>query len=227
MRRLLGLLTGTCVFVLMGSFAWTHRPQVQIPAAALAPAAAQPGETHTEYSEETAAREMVTLTGPLADYMLHQGQPKAETARAGSRFSSQSSAPNEQDRVGDSPVGTSAAILHKTFSLAKAANLPFELPPHAASAKLRGTYRSYLPAGAKSEDEADVEFLLLNQQQYSDLLNQRPVDAMFSAEGSHDQEVNFSMPPTLDKPVKYYLVFRNAANTPGRVAVQADFRVDF
>jgi hypothetical protein len=212
----------------MGAFAWTHWPHVQIPVAALAPAATQPaGEAHTEYSEETAAREMVTITGPLADYMLHQGHPKAEAGDGSSRSSSQSPLLNEADRVGDSPVGTSAAILHKTFSVAKAANLPFELPPHAASAKLRGTYRSYLPAGAKSEDEADVEFLLLNQQQYSDLLNQRPVDAMFSAEGSHDQEVNFSMPPTLDQPVKYYLVFRNAANTAGRVAVQADFRVDF
>ncbi len=223
MRRLLGLLTGTCVFVLMGSFAWTHRPAVQIPVAALPQAATQPAETHAEYSEETQARDMVTLTGPLAEYMSHQGRPKAESAHA----VSQSAAPNEADRVGDSPVGTSKAILHKTFAVAKAANLPFEIPPHAASAKLRGTYRSFLPAGAKSEDEADVEFLLLNQQQYSDFLNQRPADALFSAEGSHDQEVNFTLPPTLDKPVKYYLVFRNGATAAGKVAVQADFRVDF
>jgi hypothetical protein len=225
MRRLLGLLTGTCVFVLMGSFAWTHRPQVQLPAAALPPTATQPVETLSEYSEETQAREMVTITGPLAEYMSHQSPAKAEIVRGTSQ--SATAAPNAADRVGDSPVGTSHAILHKIFTVAKAANLPFEIPPHAVNAQLRGTYRSFLPAGAKSEDEADVEFLLLNQQQYSALLNQRPVDAMFSAEGSHDQEVNFSMPPTLDQPVKYYLVFRNGATTAGKIAVQADFRVDF
>jgi len=67
----------------------------------------------------------------------------------------------------------------------------------------------------------------MNQQQYTDLLNKRPADALFSAEGAHDQEVNFTLPPTIDKPVKYYLVFENGSAGAAKVAVQADFRVDY
>jgi len=167
---------------------------------------------------------MVTLTGPLADYMAQQEQPKADADY-------RPAAPrpfNPADRVGDSPVGTSTPILKKTFTVSKAVDLPFEIPAHAASPQLRGTYRSFIQrGGTRSSDEADVEFLLMNQKQYEDLLNGHPADAQFSAEGAHNQEVNTIMPPTLDQPVKYYLVFRNDSNGPGKVFVQADFRVDF
>ncbi len=224
MRRLLGLLTGTCAFVLVGAFAWTHRPKMSLESIAAPPLVKESAERHLQDPVEAAATGMVTIDGPLANYMKKQ-QGIAGTADA----SAQSSKPifNEADKVGDSPVGTSSPLLHKTFTIAKAANLPFEIPAYAASARLHGTFLAFLPAGSKTGDEADVEFSLMNQQQYTDLLNQRPADALFSAEGAHDQEVNFTLPPTINKPVKYYLVFQNGSTGAAKVAVQADFRVDY
>jgi hypothetical protein len=227
MNRLVAVMTSACVLMLIGSFTWIQRSSVTVPAVTLPVAETQPTETHVEYAEEAQARDMVTITGPLADYMARR-QPRTAATTETEPLQRAERKMTASDLVADSPIGTSNPILHKTFSVAKAANLPFEIPAHATNPQLRGTYSSFLQhAETTSSDEADVELLLLNERQYSDFLNQRPSDALFSAEGAHDQEVNVSMPPTFDHAVKYYLVFRNGATGAGRVAVQADFRVDF
>jgi hypothetical protein len=223
MKRLLELLSFTCVAVFIGSLVWSHRSSVPIPAVALPSAATPAADNHVEYAEEVQAREMVTITGPLADYMTRRRPVTTEPA---GQLQHVTRPMTSSDHAGDSPVGTSNSILHKTFFVAKAANLSFELPAHASNPQLRGTYSSFVQQ-ANSSDSADVEFLLLDERQYSDFLNRRPSDALFSAEGSQDQEVKVSMPPTLDRPAKYYLVFRNGSPGTGKVAVQADFRVDF
>jgi hypothetical protein len=222
MRRLLGLLSCACAVVFIGSLLWSHRSSVPVPAVASPSVTTPTTDNHVEYAEEVQAREMVTITGPLADYMAR----RPGTTEASEQLQHVTRQMTASDHVGDSPVDTSSAILHKTFFVAKAANLPFELPAHASNPQLRGTFSSFVQQ-ANSSDTADVEFLLLDERQYSDFLNQHPSEALFSADGSHDQEVNVSMPPTLDHPVKYYLVFRNGSPGARKVAVQADFRVDF
>jgi hypothetical protein len=106
-------------------------------------------------------------------------------------------------------------------------NWPFEVPAHAANPQLRGTYRAFLKYGdALSPDPADVEFLLLNEQQYGELMGGHPGDAILSAPSS--QEVATGLPPTLDQPAKYYLVFRNnSGKAAKKKVVRADFRIDF
>jgi hypothetical protein len=229
MRQLFGLLSSALVVMLVGSYAWTHRGNVSLIAATTVAAAAEPARPHVEYAEEAAARGMVTLTGPLANYI--KDQPPGQDATSDSTNSAPSGPRPTvaSDYAADSPVGTSTPLLHKTFTVAQAVNLPFEIPAHAASPKLHGTYSSFLQyAGARGDDEAHIEFMVLNEQQYADLIHRHPNDALFSADGSHDQEVNFTLPPTLSQPVRYYLVFRNdsAAGT-GKIAVKADFRIDF
>jgi len=138
--------------------------------------------------------------------------------------------PTQMDLVDDSsPVGTSTPILHTTFEVVALVNLPFDIPPHAANQRLHGTYRSFLPKGRAVADEAsaDVEFLLLNQQQFDTLLSGHASDAVFSAEDAHNQEVNTSPPPSFAQPARYYLVFRNNSRALGKKLVQADLRVDF
>ncbi len=233
MKQLFGLLTGVCVVILGGALLWNLRTKVTIPggtgpAPVAATAAPQPAPSHIESDTEAQAREIVTLNGPLAGYMSDQPQAKA----GGQSAPDSADAPaaerplNPADHVGDSPVGTSRPILKKTFTVAKAVDLPFEIPAHAANPQLKGTYHSFIQRGS-TRDEADVEFLLMTQKQYEDLLNGHPPDAQFSTEGSPNQEVNTNMPPTLDQPVKYYLVFLNDSRGAGKVFVQADFRVDF
>ena len=86
------------------------------------------------------------------------------------------------------------------FGVAKVVKLSFEVPANASNPQLKGTYRSFVKQGGtlSSGTDADVEFLVLNQKQYDDFLNGRPGEAVFSAEDSHEQEVNTSLPPTLD-----------------------------
>jgi hypothetical protein len=222
MRRRLEFLSMISVIGLVAFFLWTHHNAVATPVTALPSSDAQ-DDNQPHYPEQQQARDMVTIASPLADYMSRSRGDRG--ARAADDVGARP--PDSSEHIAGSPVGTGNPILHKTFPLTKSADLPFEIPPHAATPKLHGTYHSFFQqAGPSDGDGADVDFLLLNQQQYSDLINQRPGDALFSAEGAHDQEVNVTLPPTLNQPVMYYLVFRNASNE-GKVGVQADFRVDF
>ncbi len=216
----------SCVLVLVGSYAWVHRPHV-------APATSvQESATLPRYAEQEQAAQSVSVSGPLADYTRVKAagvetlQPISSTVlQSGSHRTVAS------DHVtDDSPVGTSTPLLHRTFNVARIVDLPFDLPAHASTPKLRGTYRSFLPHNGAEQggvDDAGVEFLLLNEQQFADLIDGRPGNALFSADDASNGEVNFTMPPTFGKPAKYHLVFRNSSPSSGKRAVQADFRIDF
>jgi hypothetical protein len=94
---------------------------------------------------------------------------------------------------------------------------------------LRGNYKSFVnQLGAQaSDDSANVDFLLLNEDQYADFVHGHAGEALFSADASHDQDVNVSLPPSQDQPEKYYLVFRNSTGGAAKKLVQADFTLDF
>ncbi len=179
----------------------------------------------------------MSVAGPLADYMA-QRQPGAgeqtsqiETLQPISQKQSSGNATSQQtpaaDHVGDSPVDTSNSILHQTFKVAGTVRVLFEVPAHAANPHLRGTYQSFVRhGGTLSSDDAELEFLVLNDEQYAVFVKGPGGEAVFSADKAHDQEVNTGLPPTFDHPAKYYLIFRNEPHAAARV-VQAEFRVDF
>lgn len=132
------------------------------------------------------------------------------------------------DRVNPSPVGTSQTVLQKTFALKNSATFSFEIPAHAARPHLHGLFESFVrELHGTSDDSANVNFLILNTDEYADLVGNRPSEALFSVEGSHNQAVNVDLPASMDNPVKYYLIFRNIAGTSASKVVQADFHVDF
>jgi hypothetical protein len=133
-----------------------------------------------------------------------------------------------RDRVAPSPVGTSQTVLHKTFSVKSSVTFPFEIPPHAVRPHLHGIFESFVSkVHGPSDDEANVDFLIVNADQYADLTSNRPSEALFSADASHNQSVNVDLPASLDQPVKYYLVFRSAPGKGPAKVVEADFQVDF
>jgi hypothetical protein len=225
MKTLFGWAVTSLILVLMGTLLWMHvRRDADSLELVAGPAAKQARDAEQKYEEAQDAKQTVTLAGPLANYMKHQ---EAES-KAGD-IESIEYRPTASDHVGGSVVGTSTTILQKTFGVAGTVQLPFALPAHAYRPHLQGTFRSYLLGGKLESDpsKADVEFLVLNDQAYTDLVNGRPSDAIFSAEASHDQEVNTHLPPTLDKPVTYHLVFRNSVRGTLKKLVQADFRVDY
>ncbi len=137
--------------------------------------------------------------------------------------------PSPSDHIAESPVGTSSPIVRKTFAVTSSAKFPFDVPAHAASPQLHGTYHSFAQdSGVQTSDEsADIDLLLMNDQQYADFLGGHPADVVYSADSSHDQDVSFGLPATLDRPAHYYLVFRSTPSSARKKVVQADFRVDF
>ena len=132
------------------------------------------------------------------------------------------------DRVAPSPVGTTQNVLTKTFSLKTTVTFPFEVPAHAAQPHLHGLFQSFAgQAHGASDDTANIDFLILNEEQHTDLLSNRPSEALMSVENSHTQAINFDFPPSMNDPVKYYLIFRNSEGSRSTKVVEANFRLDF
>ena len=127
------------------------------------------------------------------------------------------------------PVGTTQTILHKTFPVTTTVKFPFDIPARAAMPHLHGTYKSFVAqlTVQSSDAAANVDFLILNEDQYADFVQGHSGEALFSADASHDQDVNLSLPPSQDQPKKYYLVFHNTPAGAPKKLVQADFTVDF
>jgi hypothetical protein len=130
------------------------------------------------------------------------------------------------DHVSPSPVGTSQTILEKTFSLKASATFPFEIPAHAVQPHLHGIFESFVgQLHGASDESANIDFLIMNQEQQTAFASDRPSEALFDVDASHNQAINFDLPASMNQPVKYYLVFRNPQGKSK--VVEANFRVDF
>jgi hypothetical protein len=133
------------------------------------------------------------------------------------------------DRVAASPASSSQSVLHKSFSLTTSASFPFEIPAHTVMPHLHGNYKSFVKqlAVQANDESANIDFLIVNEDQYADFIHGHSGEALFSADASHDQDVDFSLPASQDRAQKYYLVFRNSPGGSAKKLVQADFSLDF
>ena len=195
-------------------------PQIKQLAAAQQPQAADSDAAPPAVSPLN--QKMVNMAGPLAEWMQdgNAAAPVSTERRVGK--------PHPNDHIAPSPVGSSSAVVHRTFALSNAINFPFQIPAHAVNAQLRGSYRSFVAQQSvqASDETADVAFLLMNDEQYATFIRGGSPDTLLNLDPSHDQDVNFGLPASRDLPVKYYIVFRNDPRE-GRKIVQADFKVDF
>ena len=228
MRTLFSSLVTLLVLILTASYAWTHMRHVSLVAPAVQSKGAPTPPTHAEAPE---AQKLVTMTGPLANYMAHQegSSPSPEAQAQVETLEELPARPVAFDHVGGSVVGSSVRILNRTFRVRSAVQVTFEVPAHAATPRLRGHYESFFKqsGGQAGNTDADIELLVLNEQQFADFLNKRAGEATFSADDSYAQEVNTSLPPTIGQPEKYHLIFRNNSRGPEKKFVQADFRMEF
>jgi hypothetical protein len=221
MRAIFGFLVSTLTLIGLGYFTWEHVRHSGDVGIHAAPILEQVKQAQNANSDPLEASQGVSMAGPLATYMSKQGPVAVENVQAVEYK------PTTSDLVGGSVVGTSMTILHDKFHVSIIADLPFQVPPHAATPKLHGTFRSFVPVSGKptNDTDADVEFEVLNEQEYSNFLGGKPSEALFSADATHDEEVNASLPPTLNQAVTYHMVFVNGSHK--KKVVQADFRLDF
>ena len=221
MRSTAGLWVSGLLLITLIVFAWMHfkssAEAVEIKAAPLIEQARRAQQASSD------SQSSVTLAGPLAQYVNHKGDDggsdKIETIRY---------TPVASDHVGGSVVGTSITILKDKFRVSNVVDVPFEVPAHASMPKLHGTFRSFIqPNGKPSSDtNADLDFRLLTDPEFTQFVNGQPSEPLFASDATHDQEVNAGLPPTLNKAVKYHLIFVNASRGTKKV-VQPDFQIDF
>ena len=233
MKKRFGWLLVGCL-LLLGYFFQDQLPQIHMMAIAKRLPQASPGVGQAETSDNQPTSEpMVTMAGPLAGWAQKgksgQSSPQPSLSQGQGQGQRQGQSSHPSDHVGASPVGTAGIVLHKSFAVSTSTKFPFEIPAHAAMPHLHGTFRSFIPtAGAQSDpDDADIDFLILKEEQYADFASGRPSEALFSVEVSHSQDVNLSLPVSQDQPQKFYLIFRNPSPTHGKKLVEADFTVDF
>lgn len=208
------------VLAVMASYFWHNRRHVASSVAAPATSASENSEPASAEAEE--ANQSITVAGPLANYMLH-GKPVPIQIVKGISYKE-----TAEDRVGESPVGTRRDVLHKAIRVSGLTDVRFQLPPHSATPQLRGSFQSYPPPSdtPSNDANADISFLVLSDRQYTDFLQGRPGEPIFSAEATHNQAVDATLPPSLDRPVTYHLVFL-ADGAAKQAVVQTDFHIDF
>ena len=137
---------------------------------------------------------------------------------------------NSLDHV-DSTRKKPINFLHKTFTVKKYSQFPVEVPAHTVIPRIHGTFQSFVPRPGDddlSDDTTDVEFLLMNSEQFADYSRgQGGGTALYNVEATHDHEVEFVLPPAHDEPVKYYVIFANAPGGAAVKSVKADFSLSF
>jgi hypothetical protein len=210
-RRIIGL----CLILVLARQLWTHRN------IAILSTKVRSQEGSGDTLTEPDASQTVTVAGPLAELL------KTETAGNHEEEQPASQRTVASDHVGPSPVGTNAVLLHRTFWVARAVEQPFDLPPHAFNPQLHGSYVGFSQGSQEIADEpGSVQFLLLNEEQHTNFIGGRPAEALLTADGSHEQEINFRMPPTFEQSARYYMVFKNSSRSRKQV-VRADFRIEY
>jgi hypothetical protein len=155
-----------------------------------------------------------------------QQQKAATPAPAPNSASAPEPAPVHYD-VATPSAPTDLSVVQKTFTLKTSVVFPFEIPAHAVRPHLHGLYTSFVgDVHGESGSAANIDFLILNDDQYEDFQKGGASETLFAVEASHNQAVNFDLPASMDHAVKYYLVFRSSRGD-AKKTVEANFKVDF
>jgi hypothetical protein len=142
---------------------------------------------------------------------------------------SASYAASGQSQLEAAPTAASSLIVRKTFPVTHTIEFAFDVPPHTVMPHFHGTFQSFTrDSGASSHDNtANVDLLLMNEEQYSDFAAGRESDVLLVADSSNYSDLTFDLPPSVDRPAHYHLVFRNTPGAAAKKIVHADFSVDF
>jgi hypothetical protein len=121
-------------------------------------------------------------------------------------------------------------FLHTVFPVNKYAQFAFVVPPHQGHPTLRGDFRSFTKRNdpdSTSDKTADVDLMLLNEQEFNELRHGQLGSATYELDPAHNQRVAWGVPASFDQPQQYHLVFSNSDPGTGIKFVRADFTVSF
>jgi hypothetical protein len=121
-------------------------------------------------------------------------------------------------------------FLHQLFSVSKHTQFAFLVPPHQGNTKLHGAFRSFTKRSdpdSTSDRTADVDLMLLNEQEFNEFLHGQPQGVTYELDPAHNQTVDWQVPTTYGEAETYHLVFSNSAGGAKIKFVEADFTVSF
>src|SRR5258706_9985047 len=134
------------------------------------------------------------------------------------------------DRVNQGPRLAPQRVAHGLSKLDKSQKFPFDLPAHTLTPRLQGNFSSFVQGtgGARISDEsADVELLVMSEDQYDAFTHRRSAESLYAIEPSHDHGVSIALPATQETGSHYYAVFRRSVDGKTPIWVNADLSVEF
>jgi hypothetical protein len=134
------------------------------------------------------------------------------------------------DRVSQSPKLDPQRVSHGLSKLDKLQRLAFEVPPHQLTPRLTGSFSSFMQGtgGARvSNESADVELLVMTEDQFDAYTQHRSAESLYAIEPSHDHAVSIALPATQETSVHYYAVFRRANDAKTALWVNTDLTIAF
>jgi len=114
--------------------------------------------------------------------------------------------------------------------VSKHTQFAFLVPPHQGNTKLHGAFRSFTKRSdpdSTSDRTADVDLMLLNEQEFNEFLHGQPQGVTYELDPAHNQTVDWQVPTTYGEAETYHLVFSNSAGGAKIKFVEADFTVSF
>jgi hypothetical protein len=152
------------------------------------------------------------------------GCSKKETAKAPPAASA------TIDHVVISPPKPPKSVVNKMFPVKNYEAFDFVVPAHTFAPKLEGSFQAFVKGSSDnivSNETADVDVLLLNEQEFDVFTHGKQGTATYTADPSHSQTVEVALAATVEEPRTYYLVFRNPPGGPRTKFVKADFTARF
>ena len=140
------------------------------------------------------------VIGPLANALNAQ----AETSTSASPANPVTAVDHVEKAAASAP-----RRFHASFSVKSYRYFRLLVPAHISSPSLRGSFTSYSAGPAKNV--AIVDFLVLDDSQFSDFVGEDGGSTVFSSETSGGI-VDIALGPTFFESKKYYLVFRSPDN---------------
>ena len=132
------------------------------------------------------------------------------------------------DHIVVSKTPPSNNFLHKTFAVKTYEEFAFPVPAHIVKPMLHGSFVSFAKnrnGDLLCNQSADVDLLLLNDEEFDDFEHSRQGTATYTLDPSHSQIVTYAVPATVDRPQTYHLVFRNSPGGSHSKLVKADFTI--
>ena len=236
LRRLAGVSMGLLLLSTAGYFSWRVVDGWQHESSALFPRAAATGAADRSSSEAQAPDpDDVTNIRPAAQVVSVYGNLIAPTHAPAAPANAQpipQASPRQPSAAIDhvsNPLKDPTARVHQRFAVETYRGFLFIVPPRTIHPQLHGTFRSSVAGNGAvlTGRGANIQVLLLNQQEFNNFAQGHEGSATFSNDPSEGGRIDWSLASPMFEAEKYYLIFRNSPNASSPKIIDADFTLAF